>query len=84
MQQPVPASLAPNLAVLRWWTGLKKQQTMLKIKDLIEALGHTQGSLRARQISKDEWRVRIYGSLLCCYYANCKLGHMERDGICRI
>ncbi|KZP17372.1 hypothetical protein FIBSPDRAFT_865041, partial [Athelia psychrophila] len=58
-----PASLAPNLAVLRWTTQQNKDITRSKIKDLVKALGHCQGSLRARQISKIEWRVRCMWSV---------------------
>lgn len=64
IQHHDPASLAPNLAVLRWITQQIKDLTKSKIKDLVEALGHCQGSLRAQKISKLEWRVRLTYQLL--------------------
>ncbi|KAF7967514.1 hypothetical protein HWV62_34042, partial [Athelia sp. TMB] len=61
IQHPDPISLAPNLSVLRWTTGLGRRINKEKVTKLIEALGHIPGIMRGplRKSLKGEWRVRL-------------------------
>ncbi|KZP30763.1 hypothetical protein FIBSPDRAFT_926223 [Athelia psychrophila] len=77
------ASLAPNLSVLRWTTELNQRTTMAKMKNLVEALGHNERTVRGplRKSLKPEWKVPIPTSPPPIGFADAGTGHVECDGM---